>query len=124
MKIDGTRRQDRAVELVLGYYAAFNRGDREAMLALLADDVVHDLNQGARETGKAAFAAFMPSTAVRCSTMPSRADDQVMAIGTFRVRSISSMTASETFRFWSLRRAPSKPGLAISWAAAALISGE
>ena len=59
MKIDGTRRQDRAVELVLGYYAAFNRGDREAMLALLADDVVHDLNQGARETGKAAFAAFM-----------------------------------------------------------------
>lgn len=59
MKIDGTRRQDRAIELVLGYYAAFNRGDREAMLALLADDVVHDLNQGAREAGKAAFAAFM-----------------------------------------------------------------
>jgi steroid delta-isomerase-like uncharacterized protein len=59
MKIDGTRRQDRAIEIVLAYYAAFNRGDREAMLALLADDVVHDLNQGARETGKAAFAAFM-----------------------------------------------------------------
>jgi len=59
MKIDGTRRQDRAIELVLAYYAAFNRGDREAMLALLADDVVHDLNQGARETGKDAFASFM-----------------------------------------------------------------
>jgi steroid delta-isomerase-like uncharacterized protein len=59
MKIDGTRRQDRAIELVLAYYAAFNRGDRDAMLALLADDVVHDLNQGAREVGKAAFAAFM-----------------------------------------------------------------
>ncbi|WP_372017012.1 ketosteroid isomerase-related protein [Pseudoxanthomonas sp. 10H] len=59
MKIDGTRRQDRAIELVLAYYAAFNRGDREAMLALLADDVAHDLNQGARETGKAAFDAFM-----------------------------------------------------------------
>jgi steroid delta-isomerase-like uncharacterized protein len=59
MRIDGTRRQDRAIELVLAYYAAFNRGDREAMLALLADDVAHDLNQGARETGKAAFAAFM-----------------------------------------------------------------
>src|SRR5690606_16923697 len=41
------------------YYAAFNRGDREAMLALLAADVVHDLNQGARETGTEAFAAFM-----------------------------------------------------------------
>lgn len=48
-----------ATALVAGYYAAFNRGDREAMLALLADDVAHDLNQGARETGKAAFAAFM-----------------------------------------------------------------
>jgi steroid delta-isomerase-like uncharacterized protein len=59
MKIDGTRRQDRAIELVLAYYAAFNRGDREAMLGLLADDVVHDLNQGARETGKAAFVGFM-----------------------------------------------------------------
>ena len=59
MKIDGTRRQDRAVELVLAYYAAFNRGDREAMLALLADGVVHDLNEGGRETGKEAFVAFM-----------------------------------------------------------------
>ena len=59
MRIDGTRRQDRATELVLAYYAAFNRGDRQAMLALLADDVVHDLNQGARESGRAAFAAFM-----------------------------------------------------------------
>ncbi|MET1024820.1 MAG: ketosteroid isomerase-related protein [Pseudoxanthomonas sp.] len=59
MKIDGTRRQDRATELVLAYYAAFNRGDRAAMLALLADDVAHDLNQGARETGREAFVAFM-----------------------------------------------------------------
>ena len=59
MRIDGTRRQDRVTELVLAYYAAFNRGDRQAMLALLADDVVHDLNQGARESGKPAFAAFM-----------------------------------------------------------------
>lgn len=59
MKIDGTRRQDRAIELVLAYYAAFNRGDREAMLALLDDEVVHDLNQGARETGRQAFATFM-----------------------------------------------------------------
>ena len=44
---------------MLGYYDAFNRGDRETMLALLADDVVHDLNEGKRESGKAAFAAFM-----------------------------------------------------------------
>ncbi|MEI2457251.1 ketosteroid isomerase-related protein [Lysobacter firmicutimachus] len=59
MKIDGTRRDDRATELVLSYYAAFNRGDWDGMLATLADDVAHDLNQGPRETGRAAFAAFL-----------------------------------------------------------------
>ncbi|WP_261369969.1 ketosteroid isomerase-related protein, partial [Lysobacter antibioticus] len=50
---------DRATELVLSYYAAFNRGDWDGMLATLADDVAHDLNQGPRETGRAAFAAFL-----------------------------------------------------------------
>lgn len=59
MHIDGTRAHDRATELVLAYYAAFNRGDWDGMLALLADDVVHDLNQGPRETGRDAFSAFL-----------------------------------------------------------------
>ena len=59
MKIDGNRRQDRATELVLTYYAAFNRGDWESMLALLTEDVAHDLNQGNRETGREAFATFL-----------------------------------------------------------------
>jgi len=48
-----------AVHLVQAYYDAFNAGDRHAMLALLTDDVAHDPNQGARETGRAAFVAFM-----------------------------------------------------------------
>lgn len=65
MKIDGNRAHDRAIELVLSYYAAFNRGDWDGMLALLADDVIHDLNQGPRETGKPAFAAFLQRMA-RC----------------------------------------------------------
>ncbi|MEF3082119.1 ketosteroid isomerase-related protein [Luteimonas sp. SMYT11W] len=51
--------QATALQLVQAYYAAFNAGDRDAMLALLTDDVAHDLNQGARETGRAAFVAFM-----------------------------------------------------------------
>jgi len=59
MKIDGTRRNDRATELVLAYCAAANRGDAEGMLALLADDIVHDLNQGPREVGRAAFAEYL-----------------------------------------------------------------
>lgn len=45
--------------LVTSYYAAFNRGDWDAMCALLADDVAHDLNQGGREVGRAAFRAFL-----------------------------------------------------------------
>jgi steroid delta-isomerase-like uncharacterized protein len=48
-----------AMRLVETYYAAFNAGDMRAFLNLLADDVVHDINQGARESGKTAFAAFM-----------------------------------------------------------------
>jgi steroid delta-isomerase-like uncharacterized protein len=59
MKIDGSRRNDRAIELVLAYYDAMNRHDPAGVLALLADDVVHELNQGPREVGKAAFAAFL-----------------------------------------------------------------
>jgi steroid delta-isomerase-like uncharacterized protein len=41
------------------YYDAFNRGDREAMLSLLTDEVAHDINQGGRETGKDAFRRFL-----------------------------------------------------------------
>jgi steroid delta-isomerase-like uncharacterized protein len=46
-------------DLVAAYYAAFNAGDRRAMLVLLAEDVIHDLNQGPRQVGKSVFAAFM-----------------------------------------------------------------
>ncbi|HEX7769775.1 MAG TPA: ketosteroid isomerase-related protein [Dokdonella sp.] len=45
--------------LIGRYYDAFNSGDREAMLALLDEAVVHDLNQGPREHGRDAFRAFL-----------------------------------------------------------------
>jgi steroid delta-isomerase-like uncharacterized protein len=44
--------------LIARYYEAFNRGDSDGMLACLADDVVHDVNQGERRTGKESFRAF------------------------------------------------------------------
>lgn len=47
------------VELVSQYYDHFNRGDWDAMCALLADEVAHDLNQGERQVGRAAFRAFL-----------------------------------------------------------------
>ncbi len=48
-----------AIATLERYYDAFNRGDHDAMLACLTDDVAHDINQGGRETGKAAFARFL-----------------------------------------------------------------
>ena len=48
-----------AAETIRAYYDAFNRQDMGAFLALLHDEVVHDINQGERQTGKAAFASFM-----------------------------------------------------------------
>ena len=48
-----------AIALIARYYAAFNAGDSEGMLDCLAQDVVHDINQGERQTGKGAFAAFL-----------------------------------------------------------------
>jgi steroid delta-isomerase-like uncharacterized protein len=50
---------EETIALIENYYAAFNRGDWEAMLAHLTEDVVHDLNQGAREKGRMAFRAFL-----------------------------------------------------------------
>jgi steroid delta-isomerase-like uncharacterized protein len=46
-------------EIVEKYYRAFNAGDHAGMLALLSDDVAHDINQGAREIGRDRFAAFL-----------------------------------------------------------------
>lgn len=45
--------------LIKNYYDAFNNGDWEGMLALLSEDVRHDINQSGAETGKDAFRAFM-----------------------------------------------------------------
>ncbi len=51
--------QQQALSLIQTYYTTFNSGDRAAFLALLTDDVVHDINQGGAETGLDAFRAFL-----------------------------------------------------------------
>lgn len=51
--------------LLRRYYAAFNAADWPDMLDCLTGDVAHDINQGARETGHDAFAAFLDRMA-RC----------------------------------------------------------
>ncbi len=48
-----------AATTIRAYYAAFNAGDTEAFLGLLTEDVIHDISQGGREAGRAAFRRFM-----------------------------------------------------------------
>lgn len=43
---------------VEAYFAAFNASDTEGMLACLADDVAHHVNEGQVRRGKALFAEF------------------------------------------------------------------
>src|SRR3546814_1666005 len=45
-------------DIITAYYAAFNTGDTNAMLALVADNVRHDVNQGEPRYGKALFGQF------------------------------------------------------------------
>ncbi|MEX3014738.1 ketosteroid isomerase-related protein [Gymnodinialimonas hymeniacidonis] len=46
------------IALITRYYAAFNASDTEAMIACLAPDVAHHVNEGAIRVGHDAFRAF------------------------------------------------------------------
>lgn len=48
-----------AQDTVEAYYQAFNAKHWEAMLDLVADDIVHEPNQGAPRMGKSLFEAFV-----------------------------------------------------------------
>ena len=50
---------ERTPDILRRYYALFNAGDRKALLALLADNVAHDINQGGCERGVEAFRRFL-----------------------------------------------------------------
>lgn len=54
-----TSLREQTIELITGYYTAFNTGDREAFLTLLNPDVQHEINQGGCETGVEAFREFL-----------------------------------------------------------------
>lgn len=56
---NGDRMRADAEKLIRAYYARFNARDVDGMLGLLAADVVHDVCQGARRKGKAAFRRFL-----------------------------------------------------------------
>jgi steroid delta-isomerase-like uncharacterized protein len=57
--------QAKAKALVQHYYEAFNAADTQGMLACLAEDIRHDVNQGGTRVGKKLFAEFCAHMA-RC----------------------------------------------------------
>ncbi|PNY81641.1 ketosteroid isomerase-related protein [Deinococcus koreensis] len=63
--------------LVQRYYAAFNEGSAPDMLALLTDDVRHDINEGRAQTGLDAFRAFLARMDVHYRE---RAEDLVVLV--------------------------------------------
>lgn len=75
--------------LIRAYYAAFDAGDRAAMLALLTDDVVHDPNQGSRRTGKPAFTAFL---AQMDAAYAERIEDLVVMVDSTGTRAAAEFT--------------------------------
>lgn len=48
-----------SVQIIEAYYRSFNARDYVGMLALLDDDVVHEINEGEREVGIDLFRAFL-----------------------------------------------------------------
>ncbi len=46
-------------DLIARYFEVFNKGDAAAMLALVDDNIEHDINQGKTQVGKAKFETFL-----------------------------------------------------------------
>ena len=80
--------------LVERYFEAFNAGDVEAMLACLAEDVHHDVNQGARRTGRVAFRAFCEHMA-RCYR--ERLSDIVVMVSADGARAAAEFVVEGTY---------------------------
>ena len=80
--------------LLRRYYELFNAGDREAFLALLTDDVVHDVNQGGREVGRDAFRRFM---ARMDASYRERLEDIVTMVSADGTRAAAEFTVHGTY---------------------------
>lgn len=86
--------QAQSIALIENYYAAFNRGEWAGMLALLDDRVVHDINQGGCEQGRARFAEFLVQRA-RCHR--ERVEDVVAMASADGSRAAAEFTVHGTY---------------------------
>jgi steroid delta-isomerase-like uncharacterized protein len=83
-----------SAELLRRYYAAFNAADWNGMLDCLTEDVAHDVNQGGRETGRPAFAAFL-ARMERCYR--ERVEDLVVMVSADGTRGAAEFTIHGTY---------------------------
>jgi steroid delta-isomerase-like uncharacterized protein len=83
-----------SADLLRRYYAAFNAADWDAMLACLTEDVAHDVNQGGREVGRDAFAAFLRRME-RCYR--ERVEDLVVMVSADGTRGAAEFTIHGTY---------------------------
>ena len=83
-----------SADLLRRYYAAFNAADWEGMLDCLTEDVAHDVNQGGREVGRAAFAAFL-ARMERCYR--ERVEDLVVMVSADGARGAAEFTIHGTY---------------------------
>ncbi len=83
-----------SADLLRRYYAAFNAADWAGMLDCLTEDVLHDVNQGGRETGRAAFAAFL-GRMERCYR--ERVEDLVVMVSADGLRGAAEFTIHGTY---------------------------
>jgi len=87
------------IALIQRYYASFNRGDIAGMLDCVTDDLVHDVNQGERRTGKERFHAFCERMAHHYQEklediVVMASEDGLRAAAEFNVRGVYKATDS------------------------------
>ncbi|WP_338275034.1 MULTISPECIES: ketosteroid isomerase-related protein [Roseicyclus] len=80
--------------LITRYYAAFNAGDIDAMIACLSPDVAHHVNEGQVRRGTIAFRAFCDHMA-RCYA--ERLDDMVIMTTPDGTRAAAEFTVHGTY---------------------------
>ena len=83
------------IALLEKYYAAFNSGDNEGMLACLTGDIAHDINQGERQEGIDTFRAFLAHMD-RCYS--ERLEDMVLMANPDGSRAAAEFTVHGTYK--------------------------
>lgn len=85
---------DTTIALIARYYAAFNAGDIDAMIACLAPDIAHHVNEGQVRHGIAAFRAFCDHMA---TCYAERLEDMVIMASRDGSRAAAEFTVNGTY---------------------------